>query len=90
MKNTFAPQCNRSFMREKALTKHVLDAHVNFTRYACDICERKYLDIDSFKRHFEKHNNPSGIPCDFCEKYYAGKGELQRHIKNNHTATPTN
>ena len=36
-------------MRQNALKKHVLDAHVNFTRYACDICERKYLDIESFK-----------------------------------------
>ena len=50
--------------------------------HICNICNKKFVDISSVKRHVkEVHDEVKPYLCDRCDKCFSRERELKNHIK---------
>lgn len=85
--------CNKKFLRELYLRKHVKSSHKNMnnllmnnsTKEAiCDICAEKFKTVQSLKQHMLQHSEPKH-ECPICSKKFHRRYVLANHILSHGT-----
>lgn len=56
----------------------------SYQEYECDICHKKFKNVNSVKQHRQLHDKPSAlihtVSCGICGKSYKGKAGLNAHM----------
>ncbi|GFG28933.1 hypothetical protein Cfor_00338 [Coptotermes formosanus] len=52
--------------------------------YKCDVCNKVFLLLDRFKKHYRIHTGEKPYVCDICNKGFSQRGNLATH-KRTHT-----
>jgi len=84
--------CPLMFYNEATLNKHMLNIHVNATRFSCDMCEKAFPTMPRLKLHKDVSHPESGkkqeYKCDKCPAAYSHKGSLRTHYLAKHGDKP--
>lgn len=93
-KKVFSCQwCNKKFLRELYLRKHIKSFHkttsditiYNTSKEAiCDICAEKFKNVQSLKQHMLLHSEPKH-ECVICHKRFHRRYVLTNHILSHGT-----
>jgi KRAB domain-containing zinc finger protein len=79
-KNILCSICGKKYDKNSLLKKHMYSHTGDLLPFACNICDRRYLEIGPYNVHrFEKHNIWP-YPCPKCEEKFKMKSELMQHL----------
>lgn len=66
-------------------SKNDLTTHMNESIYKCNLCQKHWANLRTFKYHMNKHSNEQQIyKCEFCEKSYMILDSLKIHVRRHH------
>lgn len=61
-------QCDKSYKRKEALSKHKRVVHDKIKLYVCNLCDESFLYWKGHKNHMVyAHNAPHRFTCDICD-----------------------
>lgn len=72
--------CSKSFSRSTLLYRHEkIHTDPKIPRYACNNCDRIYLNKLDYDKHVQTHMKNRPFACEHCDKSFAFKQGLERH-----------
>ena len=79
--------CNKYFIRQWYLTKHIESIHEGLKQYKCEYCEKSYGQSSELTYHNSRwHNIGEKFKCEFesCNNEFLKRTDLRYHIKRYH------
>ena len=81
-----------TFSDQSAISAHYDTAHAHGSsrpdaRHECEVCDRKFTEKRSLKRHLSSVHGVGEIqmfPCDVCTRVFKEKHHLKRHMSTVH------
>ena len=58
--------------------------HTNEKTYECDVCEKRFTQPGSLKKHKRIHTNERPYECDVCDKAFRRSDVLKTHKRTQH------
>lgn len=73
--------CDKSFLRNGHLTRHMSTSHINEKEFHCsfDGCTKKFNLKHHLNRHLKVHENPTPYSCNVCNESFKLKSQLNNH-----------
>ena len=53
-------------------------------QHVCDVCEKRFTQAGTLKRHMRIHTNERPYECHVCEKSYRQLSSLKYHMRTQH------
>ena len=53
--------------------------HTGEKPYKCSICDRRFADLSTCKKHQRVHDGQKPYECDLCGKRFSQSGNMLRH-----------
>lgn len=78
-------QCEKSFVVQDELKRHVLLQHNRGRQKPCPHCGRQFVSESRYEWHIRLHEMKSGFTCSQCGYLYESKAYLEHH-QQRHTA----
>ncbi|XP_052776985.1 PR domain zinc finger protein 10-like [Mya arenaria] len=77
------PYCDKSFNRKDHLKNHMVTHDPNKRMWTCELCDKKYCYVFSYRTHMAIHRAERGetLSCGICEKKFENKEQLLFHLK---------
>ncbi|XP_055551106.1 zinc finger protein 431-like [Wyeomyia smithii] len=72
--------CQRSFVSEQNLQRHISKGHTSGGEHVCNVCGKKFAGKHNLWTHWRTHVSTEKFECEVCKK--AGKRYLFRDIKS--------
>lgn len=76
--------CNRTFLLEKELMKHLKIEHLIERQVECDLCKRTFKSLGYLNNHLRSHNSEKPFPCTYCERAFKRKHNMIAHTQITH------
>ena len=78
--------CGDRFTLVSHLKSHIFVRHSNRDglSHKCAVCEKKYLNPVSLKRHMQYHKSKDSFACPVCSKQMTSSWGLKEHIQRTH------
>lgn len=73
----------KKFSDESLLAAHHQKMHSG-ERFACEMCNRSYTNMDLLQDHMQSHTHDMIFTCQECQNDFGSKGQLMRHTKKAH------
>ena len=61
-----------------------MNSHATEKRFECDLCSKKFVWPNVFKRHIEMHTRARDMKCDVCSDVLANESEHAHHMLDAH------
>ena len=87
-KNIECALCEYKCNTSDALRTHLIKGHQNPLGSTCDLCNRKFKDIESHVKYF--HNTILMHKCTYCEKEFKSNSRLESHVTSFHNGNKVN
>ncbi|GFS19221.1 zinc finger protein 665 [Elysia marginata] len=75
----FCGICERSFMKEKDLQRHMRFHSSENPELTCEECGKSFKDSSNLKRHVRIHADTRPFVCEFCHRGYCDNWSLRKH-----------
>ena len=76
--------CSKTFQNSWSLNHHVQIVHLKIKPYCCTVCNKKFGENGTLKRHMLTHTDEKSFSCNFCPRSFRFRSALIRH-KRTHT-----
>ena len=76
--------CDKTFSKNAALRKHIIEVHEKLRSLSCDLCYFKTFNNYKLNRHKKTHENVTET-CLICN---AEVKSVYHHYRNSHSSTP--
>ncbi|KAI8426837.1 hypothetical protein MSG28_014519 [Choristoneura fumiferana] len=76
--------CEKQFPTQPRLKEHIARYHTGERAFACDLCDKTFIDGQSLRRHLVTHDDSKKLACSFCDKLYARRHALNLHMAKHH------
>lgn len=75
VKRYICPNCRQRFQTRGAVDKHTCKA----IKFKCEVCDREFDKVISFKMHRRGHYMRKLFNCAICKRNFSTKGNLAAH-----------
>ena len=82
-------ECNKSFVTNWHLRRHITEQHSTGQRFDCTQCSSSFKHERLLRNHLNTVHAGIKHKCQLCDKEYTEKYHLKRHFLSSHTETPT-
>ncbi|XP_050436519.1 zinc finger protein 91-like [Adelges cooleyi] len=72
--------CTKQFYNKPNLLKHMVEDHKEVKPYKCNLCEKSFRCIKTFKNHKIRHSS-SSYKCNKCNDAFTTEDALNKHSK---------
>ncbi|XP_065582450.1 zinc finger protein 260-like isoform X3 [Artemia franciscana] len=72
--------CNKGFSRKGYLTSHITRVHKKKRKFACNLCDARFVTSPHLKRHIKTHTGEKSFKCSECQRAFAVKENLLSHM----------
>ena len=77
--------CDKSYLQEFALKKHVKHYHEGEKEFVCQMCGKAFTSPNYLRHHIAAvHEGSRKYKCKFCSKSYAHQEGMNNHIRTVH------
>lgn len=66
---------------KRNVKRHLETCQIRESKYACDLCEKRFKSKRYLKAHLAGHNNPEGHQCSTCGEVFKYRASLYKHAK---------
>ncbi|XP_067635465.1 zinc finger protein 43-like [Eurosta solidaginis] len=73
--------CGAHFEKISHLKAHKLIHNENKNPYKCDICEMRYKQSSTLRKHIRTHTGEKPYKCKYCDSSFTQIGGLNRHLR---------
>ena len=77
--------CQKQFVSQFTLKKHLLAKHKKSRPYACKLCPKTFIQPNHLKDHLLIHTKDNNNQCLRCDKTFTLLRQLQRHMILKHS-----
>jgi len=78
------PKCNKKFLIEAQLRRHIKIRHDKELPFKCEICGKGFTGRSQKEEHVARHSGGKLYTCDLCGISVSQKPHLKRHIEGVH------
>lgn len=78
------PKCNKKFLIEAQLKRHIKIRHDKDLPFKCEICGKGFTGRSQKEEHVARHAGGKLYTCDLCGISVSQKPHLKRHIEGVH------
>ena len=87
IKNFKCESCDKTFVSQGELTRHVKDVHLKIRSIRCDLCNKDLAGgFFNLKKHMRRihEGNEKLFKCDHCQKGFSHKSTMDLHRRRVH------
>ena len=77
-------ECGRQYCTQNELNKHMIQSHESQKPFDCSMCEMKFNELSSKKRHEKEHAGYKPFRCYICSFEFTRASNLRSHILKVH------
>ena len=78
-------QCQRSYVSENGLQKHIARMHRKLYTYRCETCGKGFFGRSVYHDHIAAHTGVKRHTCSICEMKFMNKSTLKKHVLHMHS-----